>query len=162
MAANIGGNIALRKAGRTMRCDRVWHNARLATLAGLGIVERGIVAARDGRIAYAGAADGAPHFDAAQRIDCESRWITPALVDCHTHLIYAGNRAREFEMRLQGATYEQIAREGGGIVSTVKATRAASKEELVTSALPRLDALIAEGTGTVEIKSGYGLSLADE
>jgi imidazolonepropionase len=147
-----------------MRCDRVWHNARLATLAGsgLGIVERGIVAARDGRIAYAGAADGAPQFDAAERIDCEGRWITPALVDCHTHLIYAGNRAREFEMRLQGATYEQIAREGGGIVSTVKATRAASEEELVTSALPRLDSLIAEGTGTVEIKSGYGLSLEHE
>ncbi len=147
-----------------MRCDTVWHNARLAALAGsgLGIVERGIVAARDGRIAYAGPVDGAPHFDAAERIDCDGRWITPALVDCHTHLIYAGNRAREFEMRLQGATYEQIAREGGGIVSTVKATRAASEEELATSALPRLDALIAESTGTVEIKSGYGLSLEHE
>ena len=164
MGANIGGNIALRKAGRNMRCDRVWHNARLATLAGsgLGIVERGIVAARDGRIAYAGPAEGAPHFDASERIDCESRWITPALVDCHTHLIYAGNRAHEFEMRLEGATYEQIAREGGGIVSTVKATRAASEEELIASALPRLDALLAEGAGTVEIKSGYGLSLEPE
>lgn len=147
-----------------MRCDRVWHNASLATLAGsgLGIVEHGIVAARDGRIAYAGAEDGAPKFDAAERTDCEGRWITPALVDCHTHLIYAGNRAREFEMRLQGATYEQIAREGGGIVSTVKATRAASETELVEAALPRLDALIADGAGTIEIKSGYGLSLEHE
>jgi imidazolonepropionase len=147
-----------------MRCDRVWHNARLATLAGtgLGIVERGIVAARDGRIVFAGAQSGAPQFDAAQRIDCAGRWITPALVDCHTHLIYAGNRAREFEMRLQDASYEQIAREGGGIVSTVKATRAASEAELVEAALPRLDALIAEGAGAVEIKSGYGLSLEHE
>jgi imidazolonepropionase len=164
MGANIGGNIALRKAGRTMRCDRVWHDARLATLAGsgLGIVERGTVAARDGRIVYAGEADGAPHFDTSERIDCDGRWITPALVDCHTHLIYAGNRAREFEMRLRGATYEQIAREGGGIVSTVKATRAASEDELVTAALPCLDAMIAEGMGTVEIKSGYGLSLEHE
>lgn len=147
-----------------MRCDRVWHNARLATLTGhgLGTVERGVVAARDGRIAYAGAEADAPSFDANERVDCEGRWITPALVDCHTHLIYAGNRAREFEMRLQGATYEQIAREGGGIVSTVKATRAASEMELITMALPRLDALIADGAGTIEIKSGYGLSLADE
>jgi imidazolonepropionase len=147
-----------------MRCDKVWHNARLATLAGtgLGIVERGIVAARDGRIVFAGTEAGAPQFDAAQRIDCAGRWITPALVDCHTHLIYAGNRAREFEMRLQGASYEQIARAGGGIVSTVKATRAASEAELLEAALPRLDALIAEGAGTVEIKSGYGLSLEHE
>jgi imidazolonepropionase len=147
-----------------MRCDRVWHNAGLATLtgSGLGVVEHGVVAARDGRIAYAGAVTDAPKFDAAQAIDCEGRWITPALVDCHTHLIYAGNRAREFEMRLQGATYEQIAREGGGIVSTVKATRAASEAELVEAALPRLDALIADGAGTVEVKSGYGLSLEHE
>ncbi|MGA9796415.1 MAG: imidazolonepropionase [Rhizomicrobium sp.] len=145
-----------------MRCDRIWHNARLATLAGsgLGIVEQGVVAARDGRILYAGAAG--PYFDAAERVDCEGRWISPALVDCHTHLIYAGNRAREFEMRLEGASYEQIARAGGGIVATVKATRAASEMELIATALPRLDALLAEGAGTVEIKSGYGLSLADE
>lgn len=147
-----------------MRCDRVWHNARLATLAGngLGAIERGVVAARDGRIAYAGAETDAPSLDAADRVDCEGRWITPALVDCHTHLIYAGNRAREFEMRLQGVTYEQIAREGGGVVSTVKATRAASETELIAMALPRLDTLVADGAGTVEIKSGYGLSLADE
>jgi imidazolonepropionase len=145
-----------------MTCDTLWHNARLATLTGpgLGIVENGAVAAKDGKIVYAGPAGDAP--DAARRVDCAGQWITPGLVDCHTHLIYAGDRAREFEMRLNGATYEEIARAGGGIVSTVKATRAASQEELVSSALPRLDALIAEGTCTVEIKSGYGLSPDDE
>lgn len=143
---------------------RIWHNARLATLAppGLGIVENGVVAAADGRIAYAGAAADAPPFEAAERIDCEGRWITPGLIDCHTHLVHAGDRAREFEMRLNGATYEEIARAGGGILSTVKATRAASEADLTAAALPRLDALIAEGVTTVEIKSGYGLSLEHE
>jgi imidazolonepropionase len=146
-----------------MRVDRLWHNARLATLAtGMGVVENGIVAAKDGQIVYAGPADDAPSFDAVERIDCESRWITPGLIDCHTHLVYAGNRAREFEMRLAGAGYEEIARAGGGIVSTVAATRAASEEELVEASLPRLDALIAEGVTTVEIKSGYGLALEHE
>ena len=97
-----------------------------------------------------------------QRIDCEGRWITPGLIDCHTHLVYGGNRAHEFELRLQGASYEEIARAGGGIVSTVAATRAASEAELVASALPRLDALIAEGVTTLEIKSGYGLNTETE
>ncbi|HKD23153.1 MAG TPA: imidazolonepropionase [Rhizomicrobium sp.] len=146
-----------------MRVDRLWHNARLATLAnGMGVVEKGMVAAKDGQIVYAGPADDAPALDAAERIDCESRWITPGLVDCHTHLVFGGDRAREFEMRLGGASYEDIARMGGGIVSTVAATRAASEEELISAALPRLDALIAEGVTTVEIKSGYGLSLEHE
>src|SRR5690606_33883674 len=86
----------------------------------------------------------------------------PALIDCHTHLVFGGNRAREFEMRLKGASYEEIARAGGGIVSTVAATRAMNEEELVAAALPRLDALMAEGVATVEIKSGYGLSIEDE
>ena len=95
-------------------------------------------------------------------VDCEGRWITPALIDCHTHLVYGGDRAHEFELRLAGATYEQIAREAGGILSTVRATRAASEDELLRSALKRLDALIAEGVGTVEVKSGYGLDLAAE
>jgi imidazolonepropionase len=145
-----------------MTCDTLWHNARLATLTGpgLGVVERGAVAAKDGKIVYAGPDADAP--DAARRVDCAGRWITPGLVDCHTHLVYAGDRAREFEMRLEGASYEEIAKAGGGIVSTVKATRAASQDELIASALPRLDALIAEGACTVEIKSGYGLSLDDE
>ena len=147
-----------------MNCETLWHNARLAALTGpgLGVVERGAVAAQGGRIVYAGPEADAPSFNAAERVDCEGRWITPGLVDCHTHLVHAGDRAREFEMRLAGASYEDIAKAGGGIVSTVKATRAASQDELVASALPRLDALIADGACTVEIKSGYGLSLEDE
>jgi len=149
-----------------MRCDRLWRGARLATLApsreGLGIIEDGVIAALDGRIVYAGSASDAPQFDAAEIIECEGRWITPGLIDCHTHLIYGGNRAHEFELRLAGAGYEEIARAGGGILSTMKATRAATEEELVASALPRLDALIAEGVTTIEIKSGYGLSTAAE
>ncbi|WP_262268581.1 imidazolonepropionase [Microvirga yunnanensis] len=148
-----------------MRFDRVWFNARLATLTGdgLGIVESGAVAAKDGRIAFAGPADALPAgWDSAERIDCEGRWITPGLVDCHTHLVHGGDRAHEFELRLKGASYEEIARAGGGILSTVKATRAASEDDLVASALPRLDHLIAEGCTTVEIKSGYGLDLDTE
>jgi len=149
-----------------MRCDTLWITCRLATVAptrpGLGIVERGVIAARDGRIVYAGSADEAPAFEAARTIDCEGRWITPGLIDPHTHLVFAGDRAHEFELRLAGASYEEIARAGGGIVSTMRATRAASEAELIQTALPRLDALIAEGVTTVEIKSGYGLSLDDE
>ena len=146
----------------------VWRNARLATLAptrtGLGVVDFGAVAARDGRITFAGPQDELPAAQGAgaRIVDCEGRWITPALIDCHTHLVYGGDRAREFERRLAGATYEEIAREGGGILSTVRATRAASEDELTQSALKRLDALIAEGAGTVEVKSGYGLDLAAE
>src|SRR5215210_3738132 len=148
-----------------MRFDRVWFNARLATLAGdgLGIVESGAVAAKDGRIAFAGPAKDLPTgWDAAERIDCQGRWITPGLIDCHTHLVHGGDRAREFELRLAGASYEEIARAGGGILSTMRATRAASEGDLLASALPRLDALIAEGVTTVEVKSGYGLALDDE
>ncbi len=141
---------------------RVWHNARLATFAAAGDVARGTLAAEGGRIVYAGPAADAPKFRGAERIDCDGRWITPGLIDCHTHLVHAGNRAREFEMRLKGATYEEIARAGGGILSTVAATRAASEGELLDASLPRLDALLAEGVTTVEIKSGYGLSLEDE
>ncbi len=146
-------------------CDRLWHNARMVPMAGaepLGVVEDAIIACRDGRIAYAGPASAAPALEAAQRIDCEGRLVTPGLVDCHTHLIYAGNRAHEFELRLEGASYEAIARSGGGILSTMRATRAASVEDLVATARPRLDALMAEGVTTIEIKSGYGLTLDDE
>jgi imidazolonepropionase len=138
---------------------RIWHNARLLTPTP---VARGLIAADGARIVYAGPAADAPKFPGAERIDCDGRWITPGLIDCHTHLVYAGNRAREFEMRLKGATYEEIARAGGGILSTVAATRAASEGELLDASLPRLAALIAEGITTVEIKSGYGLSLDDE
>lgn len=149
-----------------MRCDRVWRNARLATLrpseTGLGEVVDGLVAAADGRIVFAGSRADAPTFDGAETIDCEGRWITPGLIDPHTHLIYGGDRAQEFELRLAGASYEEIARAGGGIVSTMAATRAASEADLVRTALPRLDALLAEGATTVEVKSGYGLSTADE
>ena len=146
-----------------MHCDTVWQNARLLTMIpGAEPVADGLVAARDGRIIYAGSAAGAARFEPAETVDCQGRWITPALIDAHTHLVHAGTRAREFELRLEGASYEEIARAGGGIVSTMRATRAASEDELVTSALPRLDALLAEGVGTIEIKSGYGLELEAE
>src|SRR5271154_723528 len=150
------------------RPETIWLNARLATLApgrpGLGIVEYGAIAARDGRIAFAGPEGELPSAwrNGARALDCEGRWITPALIDCHTHLVYGGDRAHEFELRLKGATYEEIAREDGGILSTVRATRAASEDELVRSAVKRLDVLIAEGVGTVEVKSGYGLNLDTE
>jgi imidazolonepropionase len=101
-------------------------------------------------------------WDAQLRVPLDGRWVTPGLIDCHTHLVYAGDRAQEFERRLEGASYEEIARAGGGIVSTVKATRAASEDELVAQSLPRLDALIAEGVCTIEIKSGYGLDAENE
>lgn len=149
-----------------MRVEQLWSNARLATLRsdlpGLGVVEDGVIAVDEGRIAYAGPRADAPTFDAQTVHDCAGRWITPGLIDCHTHLVHAGNRAREFELRLEGASYEAIARAGGGIVSTMAATRAASREQLVAEALPRLDAMLAEGVTTIEIKSGYGLSQADE
>ncbi|MEW6599157.1 MAG: imidazolonepropionase [Pseudomonadota bacterium] len=150
-----------------MRCDRIWRNARLATLdpsrPGLGLVEHGLIAAKDGRILYAGPAKDAPtDLDAPRIEDLDGRWITPGLIDPHTHLVHAGDRAREFELRLEGASYEAIAKAGGGIVSTMSATRAASVDQLVAASLPRLDALLAEGAATVEIKSGYGLSLDAE
>jgi imidazolonepropionase len=150
-----------------MRFDTIWFDARLATLAprrpGLGIVERGAVAAKDGRIAFAGAmADLPGGWDAADKIALGGRWITPGLIDCHTHLVYAGDRAHEFELRRAGASYEEIARAGGGILSTVRSTRAASEDDLVAATLPRLDRLLAEGVTTIEIKSGYGLDAETE
>src|ERR1700704_3959567 len=149
------------------RFDRIWHNARLATvredLPELGVIEQGVIAARDGRIVFAGSrSDFSSDADATERIDCAGRWITPGLIDCHTHLVFGGNRAHEFELRLKGASYEEIARAGGGIVSTVAATRGSSGAELVAGALPRLDALIGEGVTTLEIKSGYGLNTETE
>jgi imidazolonepropionase len=149
------------------RFDRLWHNARLATMCSdlpdPGVIEHGLIAACDGRIVYAGADSDFPRdADATERIDCAGRWITPGLVDCHNHLVFGGNRADEFELRLKGASYREIAGAGGGIVSTVQATRAASEEKLVAFALPRLDALISEGSTTIEIKSGYGLNTETE
>jgi imidazolonepropionase len=149
-----------------MQVDRLWLNARLATLdpakPGLGVIDDGAVAAKDGRIAWVGPRDDTLALVARETVDLAGRWVTPGLIDCHTHLVYGGNRAKEFEQRLSGASYEEIARAGGGIVSTVMATRRASEDELVFSALPRLDALIAEGVTTIEIKSGYGLETETE
>jgi imidazolonepropionase len=149
-----------------MRCDRIWRNARLATMApgrGLGLVDDGLVACGGGRILYAGEASAAPRdLEAPEAIDCMRRLITPGLIDCHTHLVYAGNRAHEFEQRLNGVSYETIARQGGGIMSTVKETRLASDEQLLAESLLRLIPLVNEGVTTIEIKSGYGLSLEHE
>ncbi len=146
--------------------DRVWVDAHLCTMAPrgedpLGIVEDGAIAAKDGRIAWVGRRADLPGA-AAVTTRCDGAWILPGLIDCHTHIVFGGNRAREFEMRLQGASYEEIAQAGGGILSTVRATRAADEDALATSALPRLDALLAEGVTTVEVKSGYGLDLPTE
>ena len=128
-------------------------------MPGLGVVERGVVAETGGRIIYAGPER---EFDAAERVDCAGRWITPGLIDCHTHAVFAGNRAREFEARLNGASYEEIARAGGGIASSVAATRAASEGDLAAAAARRIAPLIAEGVTTIEVKSGYGLSEESE
>jgi imidazolonepropionase len=155
-------------SGMSERPDRLFRNARLATFApalpDVGAVEKGALASKGGHILFAGPeADLPPALrDAAETIDCGGRWITPGLIDCHTHLVFAGDRAQEWEMRQKGATYEEIARAGGGILSTVRTTRAASEDALVASALPRLDALIAEGVTTVEVKSGYGLDPENE
>ena len=128
-----------------------------------GLVEDGAVAVEDSRIAWAGSRDSLPReWTMAERVSAGGRLVTPALIDCHTHLVHGGNRAREFEMRLEGASYQEIARAGGGINSTVKATRDLTEDALVASALPRLEALVAEGVATIEIKSGYGLTIADE
>lgn len=146
----------------------LWRNARIATLApstpDLGIVDKGALAVRNGRILFAGPEAELPqdYLSTAQVFDCDGRWITPALIDCHTHLVFGGNRAMEFEMRLNGASYEEISRAGGGIISSVRDTRALSEDKLVAQALPRLDALLAEGVSTIEIKSGYGLDIETE
>jgi imidazolonepropionase len=120
------------------------------------------IAIKDGHIAWLGTLHDAPDTRATDTRSLENRWITPALIDCHTHLVFGGNRATEFEQRLRGSSYEEIAAAGGGILSSVKATRAATADELFDAALPRLAALAAEGVGTVEIKSGYGLDVESE
>lgn len=128
-----------------------------------GLVRDAAIVVTEGRIAWAGPESDLPSdYVGFDRQTCGGRLVTPALVDCHTHIVHGGNRAREFEMRLNGASYEEIARAGGGIVSTVGDTRGASEAELLASALPRVDALIAQGVGTVEIKSGYGLDTGTE
>ena len=138
------------------------HLARM-TAGGYDELRDGAIAVRDGRIAWMGlAAEAAGNGDAAEVRDGGGCWLTPGLVDCHTHIVHAGNRSDEFEARLNGATYEDIARAGGGIMSTVRATRAAGEDELLAASMPRIASLLAEGVTTLEIKSGYGLDLASE
>jgi imidazolonepropionase len=143
---------------------QLWTNARIATLAGdasqpYGLIEDGALAVEDGRIAWVGPRATLPaRFAGATAQDAQGALITPGLIDCHTHLVHGGDRAGEFEARLKGASYEEIARAGGGIVSTVKATREADEAALLAQSRRRLRALLAEGVTTVEIKSGYGLA----
>ena len=150
------------------KIDSLWVNLHLATMTDTGpygMLQDGALALCDGKIAWMGQRNELPadlKSRAVKVYDGEGGWATPGLVDCHTHLVYGGSRAREFELRLQGATYEEIARQGGGIRSTVSATREADEESLLNQSVPRLVALMAEGVTTVEIKSGYGLDLETE
>src|SRR5712692_7732783 len=153
----------------TARWDHLWINLRLATMAPggapYGAIADGALAVAGDRIAFLGRRDalpGPPDRLATTVHDGGERWMTPGLIDCHTHLVFAGERAREFELRLEGASYEAIARAGGGIVATVAATRAADEATLLAAARPRLAAFLGEGVTTIEIKSGYGLDTATE
>jgi imidazolonepropionase len=144
----------------------LWFNARIATCdEGMRVIENGAFAAQNGRIVWLGEAQEAPaqlRGSDIKRRDLGGAWITPGLIDCHTHLVFAGTRAREYAQRLRGVTYAEIAAGGGGILTTMRATRAASEEQLIDAAAPRLASLLNEGVTTVEIKSGYGLTLDDE
>jgi imidazolonepropionase len=151
------------------RWDQLLLDCQLATmradLPGYGAIKDAALAWKDGQIAFAGPRSDLtrPPEKLAQTVESvDGAWITPGLIDCHTHLVFAGNRAEEFELRLHGASYEDIARAGGGIVSTVEKTRAASEDELLAQSLPRAQALVADGVTTIEIKSGYGLDLESE
>jgi imidazolonepropionase len=148
----------------TLQAELLLTDARLATMSGdgLGVVEDGVVAIGGGRILWAGRRTDAPAIAAHETLGCNGRWITPGLVDCHTHLVFAGDRSDEFARRLAGESYADIARSGGGIAATVAATRAANADDLLAASLPRLDALLAEGVTTIEVKSGYGLDDATE
>ena len=144
--------------------DQLWTNTRIVTMQGaaLGLIEQGAIASKHDRITWIGNAADAPMADASVVHDCDGALMTPGLIDCHTHLVFAGNRAQEFEMRLNGASYEEIANAGGGILATVRATREASEPELLAQSEARLQAMMAEGVTTIEIKSGYGLDLENE
>jgi imidazolonepropionase len=150
------------------RWDRLLLNATLATFVGdtpCGLLERGAIALHHGRIAWVGGMDALPAAPTTLALTVESldgALVTPGLIDCHTHLVFGSDRAHEFDLRLNGASYEEIARAGGGIVSTVNATRAASEEQLFAQSLLRAQALLADGVTTLEIKSGYGLDLDSE
>ena len=141
-------------------------DARIATMRpsgdGYGTIADGVIGVRDGLIDWIGPADECPARDAAESRSVEGRWLTPALIDCHTHLVFAGDRAREFEQRLKGVSYEEIAAAGGGIVATVNATRGSGADELFAGARQRLHTLARDGVATVEVKSGYGLDAATE
>jgi len=152
------------KADTMMDWDSVWIGAQIATLENgqYNVIEDGALAVKQGRIAWLGAKQDLPAHQAQHTYQLEGGVITPGLVDCHTHLVFGGNRANEFEMRLNGATYQEIAKAGGGIVSSVNATRAASVAELVNAAQKRLNSLMADGVTSVEIKSGYGLNAQSE
>lgn len=145
---------------------KLWRNARIATCdESARVLERGAIATIDGRIEWIGGESALPaalRERVSERIDLANRWVTPGLIDCHTHLVFAGTRASELAARLRGESYEDIARRGGGILTSVRATRAASEEQLIEESSPRLASLLAEGVTTVEIKSGYGLTLDDE
>jgi len=146
--------------------DSLWLNLHLATMqegTGYGIIENAAIAVKDGKIAWLGRQQDLPGgYFATAEYDGKGCWMTPGLIDCHTHLVYAGNRSDEFEARLNGVAYEEIARKGGGILSTVRATRAATPEQLLQESLPRLQNCLQDGVTTLEIKSGYGLDLATE
>ncbi|MFT6661380.1 MAG: imidazolonepropionase, partial [Maricaulis maris] len=148
-----------------MQFDRLLTEARLATMVagddGYGVIEKAALGIKDGRIAWIGPMSEIPG-EAREIERLASRWVTPALIDCHTHLVFAGDRSDEFERRLGGESYESISRSGGGIARSVEATRAAGAAELAAGALTRIDALAQEGVGTVEIKSGYGLTRESE
>jgi imidazolonepropionase len=137
---------------------------RVATMFnGYGLIDRAAIAVKDGRIVWVGAEAKLPRaFSGFAKTSHKGRLVTPALIDCHTHVVFGGNRAAEFEMRLKGATYEEVARAGGGIISTVISTRTATEVQLVASALPRVDAMLAEGVCVIEVKSGYGLDTETE
>ncbi|MCK5575088.1 MAG: amidohydrolase family protein, partial [Sphingomonadales bacterium] len=148
--------------------DYIWTDATVATMpeeGGYGLIENAAIGMKDGFITYVGAMSALP--DAPEKlaqavIPVEGKLITPGLIDCHTHLVFGGNRAAEFAMRQNGASYEEIAKAGGGILSTMRATREASLDELTQSAAKRASQLLSDGVTTIEIKSGYGLDLESE
>src|SRR5215468_6217521 len=142
----------------------LWRNGHVATCdESMTVFKQGALLTRGGRIEWVGDESGLPEFRAPAEVrDLGGSWITPGLIDCHTHLVFAGTRATEYAERLKGRTYAEIARSGGGILSTMRAVRAASEQQLFEESVPRLQALLAEGVTTIEIKSGYGLTLADE
>ncbi|WP_421505238.1 imidazolonepropionase [Erwinia rhapontici] len=147
-----------------LSCDHLWYGADIVTMQDgrYSIIEQGAIAVSGEEIVWLGPYAHSAHIAASQRTDLGGGIITPGLVDCHTHLVFGGDRSHEFEQRLNGVSYSEIAAQGGGILSTVRATRSASQAQLVASARKRLDHLLAEGVTTVEIKSGYGLEIASE